>query len=259
MSHVLFQVNTCEKDWNDAFSILKNISTKVDSNRKMVQQMYEEHLKNFSLKSVEGSKSNTLKVKKSAILIPVILNNKNQLQILLTTRTSKVSLFQNEVSFPGGKWERSDESLTDTALRETFEEIGLKCSNIEIVSEFISISTLRRDRLYHVHSVIGLVKESFYAKLNKREVQDVLLIPLSDMFHSKTNKYDYPFISGPGLVNRHIDYRVFGLSYIMLAVLSQLIYVDVRFSDFLESFKNKSFPPFIILEILIRLNKTAKL
>jgi len=192
-------------------------------------------------------------------LIPVILNENNQLQILLTTRTSKVSLFQNEVSFPGGKWERNDESLTDTALRETFEEIGLKSCNVKIATEFLSLSTFRKDRFYLVHSVIGMVKESFYAHLNKKEVQDVLLIPLSDMFHSRVNKYDIPFISCPGMVCRHIDYKVFGLSYCMLAVLSQLIRPNIQFLDFLESFENKSFMPHIILQILVHLNRTSKL
>ncbi|MBM3945017.1 MAG: NUDIX domain-containing protein, partial [SAR202 cluster bacterium] len=44
---------------------------------------------------------------------------------LLSRRSQTVARHTGEIAFPGGVEERSDPTRLDTALRETFEEIGV--------------------------------------------------------------------------------------------------------------------------------------
>ncbi len=53
-----------------------------------------------------------------------------QSSILLTQRASTLASHRGEVAFPGGKWEEGDSSLEATALRETFEEVGVDASGL---------------------------------------------------------------------------------------------------------------------------------
>jgi 8-oxo-dGTP pyrophosphatase MutT (NUDIX family) len=48
-----------------------------------------------------------------------------QLQVVLTRRRAELRRHAGEISCPGGRWEASDGSLYDTAVREAEEEIGL--------------------------------------------------------------------------------------------------------------------------------------
>ena len=69
--------------------------------------------------------------KKAGVMIILLQNdNDSGVKILFTKRSSSLSTHSGEVSFPGGKWEEQDESLFDTAMRESYEEIGLKQNNI---------------------------------------------------------------------------------------------------------------------------------
>ncbi len=45
----------------------------------------------------------------------------------------------NEVSLPGGKYETEDGSLLKTAIRETYEEVGVKISTENIITEMTSL------------------------------------------------------------------------------------------------------------------------
>ena len=45
--------------------------------------------------------------------------------IILTKRSSNLRSHANEISFPGGKYANEDNSLIETAIRETKEEIGI--------------------------------------------------------------------------------------------------------------------------------------
>ena len=60
----------------------------------------------------------------AAVLFPIVLRDGGQ-TVLLTQRTAHLRDHAGQISFPGGRVEAHDCSPTDTALRETEEEIGL--------------------------------------------------------------------------------------------------------------------------------------
>ncbi len=66
-------------------------------------------------------------------------DNNNETRLVLMLRNKYKGVHSNQISLPGGKVDRLDKSLKDTALRETYEEIGLHRDDIEIVGELSSV------------------------------------------------------------------------------------------------------------------------
>ena len=90
-----------------------------------------------------------------AAVMMLLLNKNNEAHVFLTKRTHTVKTHKGQVAFPGGAAEKSDKSLLDTALRETYEETGIKPEDVEVIGEFdetISISD------FHVHTFIGAIE-----------------------------------------------------------------------------------------------------
>ena len=78
--------------------------------RQALSQRHKRHIVNDSLV-------------RSAVIIP-IYHKQGQYHILFTKRTQEVKDHKGQISFPGGAYQEEDESLVNTALRESAEEIG---------------------------------------------------------------------------------------------------------------------------------------
>lgn len=161
--------------------------------------------------------------KKASVLIPLIINNDGELEVLLTVRKPEISLFDYEVSLPGGKVDENDKTIIDTALRESYEEIGLLPENVEII-DTLNPLLLSFTRKYNVYPVVGLVRNSFYAKLNPSEVLDVFTVPLMEFL-------EQPFLRGKTIgirnmrgIATNLNFEVIGLTYIILTMYAIVVY-----------------------------------
>ena len=76
----------------------------------------------------------------AAVLVPLLLAEEG-VQIILTRRSDNLRQHAGQVSFPGGKQEQTDASLTETALREAEEEISLMRESVEIQGFLNGIET----------------------------------------------------------------------------------------------------------------------
>lgn len=77
--------------------------------------------------------------KKAAVLALFYPNEMNETCFLLTQRASYKGTHSAQISFPGGKTETSDVNLEATALRETFEEVGVQKEVINIIREITDV------------------------------------------------------------------------------------------------------------------------
>ncbi|WP_341222085.1 CoA pyrophosphatase [Polaribacter atrinae] len=77
--------------------------------------------------------------KKAAVLALFYPNLKNETCFLLTQRASYKGIHSAQISFPGGKKDQTDKNLLKTALRETFEEVGVVNESIEIIRELTDV------------------------------------------------------------------------------------------------------------------------
>ncbi len=72
--------------------------------------------------------------RESAVLISFFPKN-NQPHLVMIKRAVDKSVHSGQVSFPGGKAEKSDPSLKHTALREAEEEVGITPSKVEVLGK----------------------------------------------------------------------------------------------------------------------------
>jgi 8-oxo-dGTP pyrophosphatase MutT (NUDIX family) len=79
------------------------------------------------------------KPRKAAVLVLFYPNKNNETCFLLTQRASYKGTHSSQISFPGGKTEKSDENLQQTALRETHEEVGVLPSSVKIIRELTDV------------------------------------------------------------------------------------------------------------------------
>ena len=68
---------------------------------------------------------NNRKLSKAGVLVGICFPQQGEPSVLLTKRASHLTNHPGQVAFPGGKFELQDSTLTNTALREAEEEIGL--------------------------------------------------------------------------------------------------------------------------------------
>jgi 8-oxo-dGTP pyrophosphatase MutT (NUDIX family) len=111
----------------------------------------------------------------AAVLVP-IMKRGDGLTVLLTRRTDHLYDHAGQISFPGGRSEAHDESPAATALRETFEEIGLPHSHVEVLGSLSEYTTVTG---YQVTPVVGLVSPPPVFSLDEFEVAEAFEVPLA--------------------------------------------------------------------------------
>jgi 8-oxo-dGTP pyrophosphatase MutT (NUDIX family) len=143
-------------------------------------------------------KNNFTHFRNAAVM--VLMDEKNRL--ILTKRTSHVKTHKGQISFPGGKQEKQDASLLDTALRETFEEIGI---NPGKVTGLRNLCPSFSPRGFYIYPYFGKIRNAGFSK-NPGEVERILKVPI-DFFLKNPPKKHYYNILG---VRLRADFYQFG-------------------------------------------------
>ncbi|MEX0607816.1 MAG: CoA pyrophosphatase [Balneolaceae bacterium] len=112
----------------------------------------------------------------SSVLIPII-SWKERLEVLLTLRTASIN-HGGQISFPGGGRE-GPETIEETALRESQEEIGLQPENVEIVGILTPLYVGHSDNM--VTPVVAFLHQEQKFTPNPNEVDEIFTVPLSDL------------------------------------------------------------------------------
>jgi 8-oxo-dGTP pyrophosphatase MutT (NUDIX family) len=121
----------------------------------------------------------------AAVLVPLIaLPESASPHVVLTRRRSDLRRHAGEISFPGGRKDPEDADLSETALREAEEEIGLARSSVELLGELPAISTFATN--YLIHPFVGQIVASQRWEVSPREVDAVLELPLRELQQSRT-------------------------------------------------------------------------
>ncbi|MFD2600564.1 NUDIX hydrolase [Flavobacterium suzhouense] len=99
--------------------------------------------------------------------------------LVLIKRNAYEGVHSSQISFPGGKAEPEDKDLAATAVRETFEEVGVVPSDIDVIMPFSDIYIPPSNFLVSPYLGISLAEPSFIP--NPDEVVEIIELPL-DVF-----------------------------------------------------------------------------
>jgi 8-oxo-dGTP pyrophosphatase MutT (NUDIX family) len=135
----------------------------------------------------------------AAVMILFFWENK-EWNILYTQRTHTVRDHKGQVSFPGGTWEDQDMCLKETALRETYEEIGINKEKIQIIGSLPPIKTISN---YTITPFVGLISSDLIFRLEKAEVESVFSIPIA-WLADESNWEEREFIDKSSNIHRNV-------------------------------------------------------
>ncbi len=126
----------------------------------------------------------------SAVLIPIV-KIKDEYYLIFQKRAAHIRQ-GGDICFPGGRREKNDKSFKQTALRETYEELGIKRKDIKVLGQLDTYV-----------APIGALVESFVARVKKRaiknmvidknEVEDILIIPLEFFKNNPPIEYNLKY------------------------------------------------------------------
>lgn len=120
----------------------------------------------------------------SAVLIP-IYKKENSYFTILTKRSSNLNSHPGQISFPGGRYEKKDISIEQTAIREADEEIGVKKSNIRLLGRLDHYQTRTG---FDIVPIVCFLNSLPTLKKQISEVDEIFFVPLSFLLSSKNHQ-----------------------------------------------------------------------
>jgi 8-oxo-dGTP pyrophosphatase MutT (NUDIX family) len=113
------------------------------------------------------------------VLVPLYLDGQERLHAVFTKRREDLKRHPGEISFPGGRRDPGDADLTETALREAEEEIGLSRAHVEVLGALQPTPTFVTN--YSIYPFVGAIEPGHEWELQPREVAYVLEFALADV------------------------------------------------------------------------------
>lgn len=160
--------------------------------------------------------------KHAAVLVPII-TEATELRVLFTRRTMHLHNHPGQISFPGGMQEAIDQTLVDTALRETEEEVGLIKNQIQIVAK---LNSLISSTQFLVTPFVGLITPPLDLRIDHHEVAEVFTAPLNlllDPQNQTTELHAHKSQVKEVYVIQYQNHRIWGLTAKILVDLANLL------------------------------------
>ncbi|HEY6006944.1 MAG TPA: CoA pyrophosphatase [Geobacteraceae bacterium] len=113
----------------------------------------------------------------AAVLLP-LFERQGDYHLLFTKRTEHLNHHRGEISFPGGVRQPEDGDLLQTALRETWEEVGIAPAAVTVLGvldDFYSIHD------YIVTPYVGIFPGDLSLTINAAEIERLIEVPLAHL------------------------------------------------------------------------------
>lgn len=109
----------------------------------------------------------------------------------LIQRNQYEGVHSGQISLPGGKEEMEDMDAAHTALRETFEEIGIPTHQVQILRELTSLYIEPSN--FVVRPFVGIIESNPQFILDSKEVDKLHTINLNQLTDSDNKSNQYVF------------------------------------------------------------------
>ena len=151
-------------------------------------------------------------------------------QVVLTKRNRSLKHHPGQISLPGGQQDLG-ESLRNTALRETDEEIGVASESVEVIGQLSHVYIPPSD--YTITPFVGWCDATTPVQLKKNsdEVEEILLADLDILLSPDTLQFGTIRSESEAMESSFFDvegHQVWGATAIVLNDLVELIRHYVR-------------------------------
>lgn len=157
-----------------------------------------------------------------AVFYPNVSSRTN---LVLILRKTYKGVHSNQIGFPGGRVEEEDESLQQTALRETEEEVGIPRTEVQVLRKLTRLYIPPSN--FWVQPYVGLLQNTPNLIPQESEVEKILEVDLDDFlneqnFINQTLSTSYAQnIEVPAfMLNGHV---VWGATAMMLSELKEML------------------------------------
>lgn len=160
----------------------------------------------------------------AAVLI-LVCTGAGEPRVVFTERTHQVEHHKGQISFPGGACDEEDESIEVTALRETFEEIGVDPTDVRILGQLDDMVTVSN---FRVTPFVGAVtcETTYNYRVNDDEVASVVEVPLGHLLDEQNMELEVRQHNGREVLVPAFAYeghRIWGATARMLHQLIELL------------------------------------
>lgn len=166
-----------------------------------------------------SSKENIKNMKKAAVLV-CFFTRENEFFFPLIKRPMHERNHPGQIALPGGSME-INEALSETALREAFEEVGIKSDDVDIIGQMTPLPVpVSR---YLIYPFIGITQAEPKWILNEKEVDELILVKFVDLITSDNGYYEKWKLKNKTLkvpIFKIMNIKIWGAT---AAILSELI------------------------------------
>ncbi len=163
--------------------LLSEIVPKLETRLKFDLPGFDSHLKMAPI--YKGTQFRNFKpskdAKNSAVLLLMMPSN-NGFEILFTLRSEKLNSHSGQISFPGGRQDEG-ESIIETALRETKEEVGINSEKINVIGNLSPLLVPPSNSL--ITPIVAFSDKITDFILSENEVQEVFTIEFNKFLSSE--------------------------------------------------------------------------
>jgi len=157
-------------------------------------------------------------------VLVLLYEKEGEYYVVFTKRTSNVEHHKGEISFPGGAFDNEDKTIEFTALRETYEEVGVKVQDVEILGKLDDMVTRSN---FAVTPLVGTIPYPYSFKINEIEVAELLEVPLSHLLDKKNLIQETRAFNGVTHVMQSYQFKehvIFGATAMMLRQFLDLVF-----------------------------------
>jgi 8-oxo-dGTP pyrophosphatase MutT (NUDIX family) len=163
--------------------------------------------------------------RRACVLVPFVKQGETW-KILFSRRSEALTAHKGQIAFPGGGVE-AGESLSDAAIREAEEEVGIPAERVELIGRLDDVVT---NSGFLVAPFVGVINGPIDYILQETEVSEVFEVPVEALLRPDKPEVRYvPFRNRryPAYFYPYEGHEIWGLTGRMLKAMLDLVWRSV--------------------------------